>query len=118
MVDEKGLDEASADKIGEFVRMNGGEELIEELLKSKLAESATAKQGLEDMRLLLRWNFFVKLQVLGLTLGFDFTFTFDNNDNDNHNDNHNDNNDNPHLNLYKGTVLGVKDQGLGRKDKG
>jgi len=55
MVDEKGLDEASADKIGEFVRMNGGEELIEELLKSKLAESATAKQGLEDMRLLLRY---------------------------------------------------------------
>jgi len=55
MVDEKGLDEASADKIGEFVRMNGGEDLIEELLKSKLAESATAKQGLEDMRLLLRY---------------------------------------------------------------
>jgi len=55
MVDEKGLDEASADKIGEFVRMNGGEELIEELLKSKLAESTTAKQGLEDMRLLLRY---------------------------------------------------------------
>jgi len=55
MVDEKGLDEESADKIGEFVRMSGGEELIEELLKSKLAESKTAKQGLEDMRLLLRY---------------------------------------------------------------
>eukprot|EP00092_Neocalanus_flemingeri_P043584 GFUD01048064.1.p1 GENE.GFUD01048064.1~~GFUD01048064.1.p1 ORF type:complete len:619 (-),score=180.36 GFUD01048064.1:26-1882(-) len=55
MVDEKGLDGESADKIGEFVRMNGGEELIEELLKSKLADSKTAKQGLEDMRLLLRY---------------------------------------------------------------
>jgi len=55
MVDEKGLDGESADKIGEFVRMNGGEELIEELMKSKLADSKTAKQGLEDMRLLLRY---------------------------------------------------------------
>ena len=53
MIDEKELDEESGDKIGEIVRMSGGEELIEELLKSKLAESKTAKQGLEDMRLLL-----------------------------------------------------------------
>ena len=54
----------------------------------------------------------VKLQVLGLRLGFDFTFTLDNNDN-----NDNDNN-NPHLNFFKGTVLGVKEQGLGIRDKG
>merc|ERR1719309_1277040 len=53
MVEEKGLDEESADKIGEFVRMNGGEDLIEELLKGKLGENKTAKQGLEDMKLLL-----------------------------------------------------------------
>ena len=52
---------------------------------------------------------FVKIQVIGLRLGVDFTFTLDNNDN-----NHNDNNDNnPHLNFFKGTVLGVKEQGLG-----
>ena len=50
---------------------------------------------------------FVKLQVLGLRLGVDFTFTLDNNDN---NHNNNDNN-NPHLNFFKGTVLGVKEQG-------
>ena len=50
----------------------------------------------------------VKLQVLGLRLGVDFTFTLDNNDNDN----------NPHLNFFKGTVLGVKEQGLGIRDKG
>ena len=55
---------------------------------------------------------FVKLQGLGQRLGVDFTFTSDNNDN------HNDNNDNnPHLNFFKGTVLGVKDQGLGIRDK-
>merc|ERR1719481_1761329 len=55
MTEEKGLDEAAADRIGEFVRMSGGEDLIEELLKGKLAESKIAKQGLEDMRLLLRY---------------------------------------------------------------
>ena len=54
----------------------------------------------------------VKLQVLGLRLGVDFTFTLDNNDN-----NDNDNN-NPHLNFFKGTVLGVKEQGLGIREKG
>ena len=53
----------------------------------------------------------VKLQVLGLRLGFDFTFTLDNNHN-------NDNDNNPHLNFFKGTVLGVKEQGLGIRDKG
>ena len=58
----------------------------------------------------------VKLQVLGLRLGVDFTFTLDNNhNNDNHN---NDNDNNPHLNFFKGTVLGVKEQGLGIRDEG
>ena len=47
---------------------------------------------------------FVKLQVLGLRLGVDFTFTLDNNEN---------NDNNPHLKFFKGTVLGVKEQGLG-----
>ena len=55
--------------------------------------------------------FIVKLQVLGLRLGVDFTFTFtlDNNANND--------NKNPHLNFFKGTVLGVKEQGLGKRDK-
>ena len=63
---------------------------------------------------------FVKLQGLGLRLGVDFTFTLDNNhNNNNNNDNHNNDNDNnPHLNFFKGTVLGVKEQGLGIRDKG
>ena len=51
-------------------------------------------------------KFFVKIQVLGLGLGVDFTFTLDNNHNDNDNHNHN----NPHLNFFKGTVLGAKEQ--------
>ena len=60
--------------------------------------------------------FFVKLQVLGLRLGVDFTFTLDNNDNNDNN--HNDNDNNPHLNFFKGTLLGVKEEGLGIRDKG
>ena len=55
MTEEKGLDEAAADRIGEFVRMSGGEELIQELLAGKLAESKSAKQGLEEMSSLLRY---------------------------------------------------------------
>ena len=57
---------------------------------------------------------FVKLQVLGLSLGVDFTFTLDNNHNNNDN---NDNDNNPHLNFFKGTVLQVKKQWLGIRDK-
>ena len=40
----------------------------------------------------------VKLQILGLELGVDFTFTWDNN-----------HKNNPHLNFFKGTVLGDKE---------
>ena len=58
----------------------------------------------------------MKLQGLGLRLGVDFTFTLDNNDNRYDNNDNNDNN--PHLNFFKGTVLGVKEQGLGIRDKG
>ena len=75
MVDEKGLEAEAADRIGEWVQMSGGQELVEKLLGkievffrptgkisiihflkgSKLAESAKAKAGLEDMALLLRY---------------------------------------------------------------
>ena len=51
---------------------------------------------------------FCQTPVLGLGLGVDFTFTLDNKDKHNHN-NHN---DNLHLNFLKGTVLGVKEQGI------
>ena len=57
--------------------------------------------------------YFCQTPVLGLGLGVDFTFTKDNKNNDNHNHNAN----NTHLNFLKGTVLGVREQGLGIKDK-
>lgn len=70
MTDEKGLDEAAANRIGEFVRMSGGLELIEELLKGKLAESKIAKQGLEEMKLLLNY---CNLYGCGEAVSFDLS---------------------------------------------
>ena len=70
MTEEKGLDEAAADRIGEFVRMSGGEELIKELLAGKLAESKRAKQGLEEMSMLLRY---CKLYGCGDVVSFDLS---------------------------------------------
>jgi len=70
MTEEKGLDEAAADRIGEFVRMSGGEELIKELLAGKLAESKRAKQGLEEMSTLLRY---CKLYGCGDVVSFDLS---------------------------------------------
>lgn len=55
MVEEKGLSGEAADRIGEYVQMSGGQELVDRLLASPLAASATAKAGLEDMRLLLSY---------------------------------------------------------------
>lgn len=55
MVDEKNLSPESADRIGEFVRMSGGLDLVECLSGSDLAKSKIATEGLEDMRLFLRY---------------------------------------------------------------
>ncbi|CRK90541.1 CLUMA_CG004245, isoform A, partial [Clunio marinus] len=56
MIDEKGLDEATADRIGEYVRLNGGVELVEKLLKDeKLKKVPSAVEGLEGMKLLLQY---------------------------------------------------------------
>lgn len=56
MVEEKGLDEATADKIGEYVRLNGGDELVDKLLNDeKLKNVKAAVQGLEEMKLLLKY---------------------------------------------------------------
>ena len=54
---------------------------------------------------------FCQTPVLGLGLGVDYTFAGDNHNNENHNHN------NPHLYFVKGTVLRVKEQGLGIRDK-
>ena len=45
------------------MRMNGGADLIESLLTSKLAESKSAKKGLEDMKLLLRYLCWLKYKL-------------------------------------------------------
>jgi len=70
MVDEKGLSGEAADRIGEFVQMSGGQELVDKLLTSKLAESPTAKAGLEDMRLLLSY---CKLYTCSEVVSFDLS---------------------------------------------
>lgn len=63
MIDEKGLDETAADKIGEYVQLSGGVELVDKLLKNEhLAKVASATKGLEAMKLLLNY-----CTMLGLT---------------------------------------------------
>jgi len=53
MIDEKGLDEATADQIGEYVRLNGGSDLVDKLLVDpKLSKVPSAVKGLEAMKLL------------------------------------------------------------------
>lgn len=56
MVKEKGLGEDIADKIYEYVQLKGGAELVDTLLQDeKLTSNKLAKQGVEDMKLLLNY---------------------------------------------------------------
>jgi len=56
MVDEKGLNGDTADQIGEYVRLSGGKELVEQLLADpKLKAVPNAVKGLEGMQLLLNY---------------------------------------------------------------
>lgn len=56
MIDEKGLDGAIADRIGEYVRQSGGVELVDKLAADeKLNKIKPALEGIEDMRLLLQY---------------------------------------------------------------
>lgn len=53
MVNEKGLDEAVADKIGVWVQLKGGRDLLEKLQQDEsLAANESMKQGMADMQLL------------------------------------------------------------------
>jgi histidyl-tRNA synthetase len=62
MVEEKGLAPESADQIGEYVKLKGGKDLIDELYKNeKLTQNASASQGLGDMKLL--YTYLEALQV-------------------------------------------------------
>lgn len=54
MCDEKKLDPLVADKIGEYVRKNGGPSLIEEL-KPDFGQNTNAAKGLEDLRILYEY---------------------------------------------------------------
>lgn len=56
MTEEKGLDGAVADKIETYVVRKGGRDLLEELLKDEvLTANASAKQGLDEMGLLMEY---------------------------------------------------------------
>ena len=55
---------------------------------------------------------FVELQVLGQGLGVDFTFVWDDKNNNNNDKN------NPHINFVKRTLIGDKEKGVGKRDKG
>ncbi|KMQ97360.1 histidyl-trna cytoplasmic [Lasius niger] len=56
MIEEKGLEEHIADKVGNYVSQSGGVELIAELRKDKqLMRQSAAVQGLDSMELLLKY---------------------------------------------------------------
>jgi len=78
MVEEKGLDEINADKIGEYVQLNGGLELVDKLLSDeKLSKVKAAVTGLEEMKLLLKYCHSMGLEKkilfdLSLARGLDY----------------------------------------------
>lgn len=56
MVEEKGLAGEPADKIGEYVKLHGGQELLERLCADpRLTAVKAAEEGLGDIRLLLHY---------------------------------------------------------------
>ncbi|KAF8899592.1 hypothetical protein CPB84DRAFT_1847615 [Gymnopilus junonius] len=55
MTEEKGLDPAVADKIGEYVKLKGGPELLAQLeADATLTANPSAKHGISDMSILFR----------------------------------------------------------------
>jgi len=77
MVNEKGLAESSADKIGEFVRQNGSSELIDSLLTGELGSIARAVEGLNALKLLFKYAKACKIDSsisfdLSLARGLDY----------------------------------------------
>lgn len=79
MVNEKGLSSAAADRIGEYVRLNGKIELVERLLQDEMlvGQSRSARDGLEAMRLFLKYCTLYGLQDqvsfdLSLARGLDY----------------------------------------------
>lgn len=63
MTQEKGLDSNVADQIGEYVKLKGGEQLVDDLLQdSKLTANKSAKEGLDEMKILFKY-----LNIFGVT---------------------------------------------------
>lgn len=75
---EKGLTEESTDRIGRYVRMSGGHELVKELLDDPfLTTSKSAVAGLSDLKLLLEYLELFKIMDktsfdLSLARGLDY----------------------------------------------
>ncbi|GAA5899439.1 hypothetical protein JCM8208_001646 [Rhodotorula glutinis] len=68
MTDEKGLDGEVADRIGEYVKLKGGPELVEQLKQDeRLTANKTALEGLKDMELLYKY-----LDIYGVTKRISF----------------------------------------------
>lgn len=79
MVNEKGLSPAVADRIGEYVRLSGKIELVDQLLQDEMlvGQSKSARDGLETMRLFLKYCTLYGLQDqvsfdLSLARGLDY----------------------------------------------
>lgn len=79
MVNEKGLSSSVADRIGEYVRLNGKVDLVEQLLQDEflVAQSKSARDGLEAMKLFLKYCTLYGLQDqvsfdLSLARGLDY----------------------------------------------
>lgn len=78
MINEKGISPEAADRIGEYVRLNGGIELADKLLQDeKLCKSKGAVEGVEGIKLLLDYCeiFGIKDKILfdlSLARGLDY----------------------------------------------
>ncbi|XP_049864902.1 histidine--tRNA ligase, cytoplasmic isoform X2 [Pectinophora gossypiella] len=78
MINEKGITPDAADRIGEYVRLNGGTELVDKLLKDeKLSKTKAAVEGLDGIKLLLQYCelFGIKDKILfdlSLARGLDY----------------------------------------------
>lgn len=78
MIEEKGLDETVADKIGEYVQLSGNIELVDKLLQNEhLNKVPAAVAGLEATKLLLNYCNILGLQNeivfdLSLARGLDY----------------------------------------------
>lgn len=78
MINEKGISPEAADRIGEYVRLNGGIELADKLLQDdKLRKSKGAVEGVEGIKLLLDYCeiFGIKDKILfdlSLARGLDY----------------------------------------------